>query len=449
MPGVGARYFFVLVSTLPLISRSGALARPWRRALALALLVAACAPPPPPEPPAPSPEAVLDSIRRADSLARAEAARRERARLDSIRVADSLARAAVERARADSIARVRAATLRVCSGGDVMLGSNLDTTWAVRASQRLGRRVNPFPDPEALLAPLRPLVEDADVILFNIEGAIGEGPAERKCRPGSTSCYAFRQPIAVADALARFAGRSTMVGNLNNNHAGDAGASGFAQTAAHLERAGVHTTGADTLASVVTAANGETVAMLGFGTSPGRPDGRDLRAVRRHVERAAAEHRRVIVTMHMGAEGASAQRTPDSTEIFLGSIDRGNLVAFARTATDAGADLVVGHGPHVMRAMEWHDDALVIYSLGNLLTYGPFTMSEPLNRGGVACATLDGEGSVLEAVLRATVQTPPGVVRPDPSGRAAQLVDSLGRLDFPMTGARLDREGRILKIPVP
>lgn len=439
-----------MVSKLPFTSPAGVARRVLRRALALTLLVAACAPPPPPpEPPAPSPEAVLDSIRRADSLARAEAARAERARLDSIRVADSLARAALERARADSIARVRAATLRVCSGGDVMLGSNLDTTWALRASQRLGRRVNPFPDPDGLLAPLRPLVEDADVILFNIEGAIGEGPAERKCRPGSTSCYAFRQPIAVADALARFAGEKTMVGNLNNNHAGDAGASGFAQTAAHLERAGVHTTGADSIASIVTAANGETVAILGFGTSPGRPDGRDLAAVRRHVERAAAEHRRVIVTMHMGAEGASAQRTPDSTEIFLGTIDRGNLVAFAKTATDAGADLVVGHGPHVMRAMEWHGDALAIYSLGNLLTYGPFTLSEPLNRGGIACATLDGEGAVLEAVLRSTMQTPPGVVRADPSHRAAVLVDSLGRLDFPITGARLDSEGRVIKIPVP
>ena len=430
-------------------SRALSPGRASRAALVLTLVAAACAPPAPPAPPAPSPVVIRDSVDRADSLARAEAARRAQALRDSIRLADSLARAAIERARADSIARIRAATLRVCSGGDVMLGSNLDSTWAVRASQRLGRRVSAFPDPAALLAPLRPLVEDADVILFNIEGAIGEGPAERKCRPGSTSCYAFRQPIAVADALARFAGTATMVGNLNNNHAGDAGASGFVQTASHLERAGVRTTGADSIASVVTAASGATVAILGFGTSPGRPDGRDLGAVRRYVARAAAVHPRVIVTMHMGAEGAAAQRTPDATEIFLGNIDRGNLVAFARTATEAGADLVVGHGPHVMRAMEWHGDALVIYSLGNLVTYGPFTMSEPLNRGGIACATLDGEGAVLDAVLRSTVQTPPGVVRPDPGARAAMLVDSLSRLDFPRTGVRVERDGRILRVPMP
>jgi len=411
------------------------------RALAVAMVVgAACAPVPPPEPaPTPDPQAVLDSIRRADSLARAAA---ERARLDSIARADSIAREVLERARLDSIARVRAARLRICGGGDVLLGTNLDTTWAVR------RGVAPFPEPDALLEPLGPLVADADVILFNIEGAIGEGPAPPKCRPGSTSCYAFRQQPAVADALARFAGDRRMVGNVANNHARDAGAQGLVETMRHLERAGVQVTGYDSLATVVTAANGESVAILGFSTSGG-PDPRDLAAVHRHVARAAAEHQRVVVTMHMGAEGASAQRTPDTTEIFLGSIDRGNMVAFAHTAIDAGGDLVVGHGPHVMRAIEWRDDALAIYSLGNLLTYGPFTMSEPLNRGGIACATLDGEGSVLEAALRSTVQRPPGIARPDPTHRAAALVDSLGRLDFPLTGARLGANGEILKVPVP
>ncbi|HUF27214.1 MAG TPA: CapA family protein [Gemmatimonadaceae bacterium] len=411
-----------------------------------AAVVAACAPTPAPPPPAPSPEAVRDSIRRADSLARAEV---ERARLDSIRRAEEMAREAAERARLDSIARVRAAQLRVCGGGDVMLGSNLDTTWATRASQRFGRRVAAFPDPDVLLAPLRPLVEDADVILFNVEGAIGEGPAPPKCRPGSTQCYAFRQPVAAADALARFAGEAAMVGNLANNHSRDAGEAGFVQTRRHLERAGVHVTGGDTLPTIVTARNGEAVAILGFHTAETAPDARDLDAVRRHVSRAAAEHRRVVVTMHIGAEGARAQRTGDSTEMFLGTIDRGNPVAFARAATESGADLVIGHGPHVLRAMEWHGEALVIYSLGNLLTYGPFTLSEPNNRGAVVCATLDGEGWVLEAALRSTVQVPPGIVRPDPGAHAAALIDSLTALDFPETGARVRADGAIVRIPVP
>jgi hypothetical protein len=96
---------------------------------------------------------------------------------------------------------------------------------------------------------------------------------------------------------------------------------------------------------------------------------------------------------------------------------------------DAGADLVVGHGPHVMRAAEWRGGALVLYSLGNLLTYGPFSFAEPMNRGAIACAVLEADGRVTDAVLRSTVQRPPGIVAADPTARSAVLVDSLSRLD--------------------
>jgi hypothetical protein len=125
-------------------------------------------------------------------------------------------------------------------------------------------------------------------------------------------------------------------------------------------------------------------------------------------------------------------------------MDRGNPVAFADAAVRGGAALVIGHGPHVMRAVEWRErGALIAYSLGNLLTYGPFRMREPANRGAVLCTTLDQLGRPGDAELRPTMQLAPGVLRTDPSARAATLVDSLGRLDFPMTGARAGRGGRL------
>ena len=322
--------------------------------------------------------------------------------------------------------------VRVCAGGDVTLGTNLGPYAMVPA------------DPDALLAPLRPLVRDADILLLNVEGAIGEGPAERKCGPKSTQCFAFRQPSATAGALRRLGFPAEVVGNLANNHARDAGEAGLIQTARHLAAARVHVTGADALPTVVATSTGDTVAFLGFSTSGG-PDPRDLNGVRFAVRRAAARYPRVVVTMHMGAEGSGAQRTPNRTEMFLGSINRGNMVAFAHTAVDAGADLVIGHGPHVMRAMEWRGDALIVYSLGNLVTYGPFSFGEPKNRGGIACATLDDEGRVIDAVLRSTRQRKPGLVQRDWSGRAAVLVDSLGRLDFPESAARVRADGAVLR----
>jgi hypothetical protein len=338
--------------------------------------------------------------------------------------------------------------VRICAGGDVLLGNNLDTAWAQRAASRLGQAVDPAPDPDSLLAPLRPLVADADVVLLNIEGAIGEGVAPSKCRPGSTRCYAFRQPVSTAAAIRRLLPDGEVVGNVANNHAMDAGREGFAASGAHLRNARVHVTGADSIPTVVVTAMNDTVVFLGFATAQAGPDPRDLDAVRRYVSGAAARYSRVVVTAHIGAEGRAAQRTMNGTEEYAGE-DRGNPVAFARAAVDAGASVVIGHGPHVMRAAEWYNGALVLYSLGNLLTYGPFNLSEPLNRGAVACAALDEDGAVVEAVLRSTWQAPPGVVSPDRSGRAAMLVDSLSRLDFPTTAPAITRDGRVLPRSAP
>jgi poly-gamma-glutamate capsule biosynthesis protein CapA/YwtB (metallophosphatase superfamily) len=293
-----------------------------------------------------------------------------------------------------------------------------------------------------LLAPLRPLVAGADILLLNVEGAIGEGPAPEKCRPGATGCYAFRQPVEAAAALAGLGAPGRLVGNVANNHALDAGRAGFEATVAHLRQAGAQVTGTDTLAALVATGAGDTIAVLGFSTFQAGPDARDLDAVRRHVARAFARYRRVVVSVHMGAEGVSAQRTPDANERYLGE-ERGNPVAFAHAALESGAALVVGHGPHVLRAAEWRGDALVLYSLGNLVTYGPFNLREPLNRGAIACTAIDEAGRIAEAWLRSTYQSAPGQVVSDPTGRGAALVDSLSRLDFPETGASFAPDGSI------
>lgn len=337
----------------------------------------------------------------------------------------------------------RSGVIRVCGGGDVTLGNNLDPAWAARAARNLVDRWGRSADPDSLLAPLAPLVADADIVLLNVESAIGEGSFTRKCGPGSTSCFAFRSPLAAAAALRAVAPDASVVGNIANNHARDAGPAGFVATRRHLERAGVAVTGADTMATPVVTAAGDTVAFLGFYTSAESPDARDLSAVRRHVARARRRWPIVIVNTHMGAEGIAAQRTRDAKEIFLGRIDRGNPVAFARTAIEAGASVVFGHGPHVLRAAEWRGDRIAFHSLGNLLTYGPFSNGEPISRGAVACVVLGPDGGVREAAVRSTQQLAPGVLVADSRHRAAFLIDSLGRLDFPTTGVRLDPKGRV------
>jgi len=334
------------------------------------------------------------------------------------------------------------APLRVCAGGDVTLGTNLDPAWARPAADTLRRSYGISPDPDSIAPALKPFLAGADLILLNIEGAIGSGPAPRKCGPRSTACFAFRQPPNAAGALRRLADSSVaIVGNVANNHAHDAGPPGRDTTVARLEAVGIRVTGVDTMATPVALASGDTVGVLGFYTDSATPDARDLRAVRRHVARAAEQFGVVIVTMHLGAEGPSAQRTKNATERFLTKINRGNPVGFADAAFLGGATLVVGHGPHVLRAAEWRGDRLAFYSLGNLLTYGPFKLREPTNRGAVACATIDSARFVSRAELRPTMQIWPGVLQSDSTKRAWTLIDSLSALDFPRTGVTVDTAG--------
>ena len=338
-------------------------------------------------------------------------------------------------------------TVRVCMGGDVSLGTNLDTTWVDRAAKWMRHRPAALPEPSHLLAPLVPMLNGAgaDLVLVNLEGAIGDSAVgadtTAKCTGATARCYALRMPTSAASALRHLRDSGEVVANVANNHSRDAGISGLTHTLAALERAGVHVTGADTMATPVVTARGDTVAFLGFGSS-GEPDARNLAAVRRHVSRAAARYPRLVVTMHLGAEGAKAQRTRDTMETFLDE-RRGNPVAFAHAAVDAGATLVVGHGPHVVRAIEWRNGALIAYSLGNLVTYGPFALDNPLDRGALLCATMDRHGAVSGVRLISTRQRAPGLVRADPRARAAVLADSLSKLDFPKTGARLVVEATV------
>jgi hypothetical protein len=339
--------------------------------------------------------------------------------------------------------RPLSAPFHLCAGGDVTLGTNLDATWARYAADTLWRNYGLSSEPDTLARALRPFFAGADVVLLNVEGAIGTGPVEPKCGPRSTNCFAFRQPTSAAAALRRLADSGVaVVGNIANNHSRDAGDDGRDTTVVYLAAAGVYVTGRDTMATPVPLPSGDTIGVLGFYTDSTAPDARDLAAVRRHVARAVDAYGTVVVTMHLGAEGVTAQRTRNANERFLQS-DRGNPVGFANAAFAGGATLVVGHGPHVLRAAEWRGNRLVLYSLGNLLTYGPFRLREPTNRGAVACATIDGPGHVSRAELRPTIQRWTGVLEPDSTRRAFTLIDSLSRLDFPTSGVRVDAAGEL------
>jgi hypothetical protein len=133
---------------------------------------------------------------------------------------------------------------------------------------------------------------------------------------------------------------------------------------------------------------------------------------------------------------------PTGEERFYGE-NRGDLRKFTHLAVDSGADLVIGHGPHVLRGMEIYRDRLIAYSLGNFATYGRFNLTGAMGVGAVLEAVLDREGRLVSGRILPTRQVGEGVPEKDPAGSALKYVRMLSAEDFPETGVLVDAEGAI------
>ncbi|WP_320672163.1 CapA family protein [Patulibacter defluvii] len=279
-----------------------------------------------------------------------------------------------------------------------------------------------------------------DLVLGNLEGTFGTGGAT-KC-PATTksaTCFAFQAPPQNAAAL-RAAGFDLV--SLANNHAWDAGGAGMAQTTRALDAAGVRYNGRPGEITLLRT-RGRTVAVVGFAAYPWASPINDPAAIRSFVGEAAAKADTVVVTFHAGAEGAGAQRTPAGMETAYGE-QRGDVRAFARTAIDAGADLVLGAGPHVLRGMEVYRDRLIAYSLGNFAGYDNFSVHGPMALSGILRVRLAPDGRAIGGRLVPLRLVGKGLPEPDPARIAIDRVASLSAADFGAAAVPIDPEGRLL-----
>ena len=288
----------------------------------------------------------------------------------------------------------------------------------------------------SLFSQVTPLLT-GDVVFGNLEGTLTTRGAS-KCGAGSANCFAFRSPPSYVANLTR-AGYTVM--NLANNHGYDFGDVGVSDTVAALRRAKLAETGRPGRYAVLDV-DGTKVAVLGFTTYRWGNRMENLPAVRRLVAKAASEADLVIVSMHAGAEGRDATHVRPGTEYFLGE-NRGNVKAFSRAAIDAGADLVVGHGPHVLRGMEFYKGHLIAYSVGNFVGYNTFSLGGVRSITGVVQATLKPDGTWVKGTLVPTQLVDPGYAAPDPAERAHGIVRDLSKADFGARAAQISRQGAI------
>lgn len=318
----------------------------------------------------------------------------------------------------------------IAAVGDLMLG----TTFPDETGGFL-----PPDDGAHFLDEVAPLLRAADLAFGNLEGPLAEGGVSEKCAaapPGR--CWAFRVPTRYG-AYLRDAGFDLL--SLANNHILDFGEEGRDSTVAVLDGLGIAHAGPIGEVARRTV-RGHRVAMLAFATSWGANDLRDLEAARALVAEAAREADLVIVSMHGGAEGAGYQRVPYGSEPFLGE-DRGDLRAFAHAVVDAGADLVLGHGPHVVRGMEVYRGRLVAYSLGNFATYAAMNLAGPNGLTLVLEARLAPDGAFLGGRIHPVKQERPGGPRRDPDAAIVPLVRQLSQDDFGEGAVRVADDGSL------
>ena len=219
-----------------------------------------------------------------------------------------------------------------------------------------------FDSPEDLarypLERIAPVLRSADIAFANLET-----PLSDRARHNG----AFRTPTAFADGL-RWAGIDVV--STANNHALDAEGDGLADTKEALWRAGVGAVGTgmdleDARRPFIIERNGIRVGFLGYSqfvnggasnfAQPNRPGVAPLDPflIEEDIRRLRDQVDYVVLSFHWNIEN-SQETHPKARE-------------FAHRMVDAGADIILGHHPHVPRGVETYKGKVIFYSFGNLI----------------------------------------------------------------------------------
>lgn len=320
-------------------------------------------------------------------------------------------------------------SLTVAAAGDTMLGSDL----------RRGDRGLAPGNGEGIFADVVDVFSAVDVAFVNLEGTLADGLPSTKCGPNSSNCYAFRTPTRYTAALT--AGSIDVVSNANN-HSMDLGPAGMDATLSALDAAQI--AHASRYGDVAMLSRGElTIAVVAAHSGSCCINVNRLQEVQGAIVAADAQADLVIFSFHGGAEGSGARHVPGQTEIAWGE-RRGDVKALAHAAVDAGADLVIGHGPHVLRAMEVYRGRLIAYSMGNFVGYRQFgTRGGHGGTSAIVTVDLAANGVLRGAQIHPMLLDGEGVPHPDPNGAAIQSIQELSDADFPDSGVHIAPDGTI------
>lgn len=265
------------------------------------------------------------------------------------------------------------------------------------------------------------------LVFGNLEGVLTDSNFTSKKCADSSKCYAFKIPENYGLALSSI-GFNLM--SIANNHIADFGIGGINCTVNCLKRSNIHYAGVSSHPAEVFLWQGMRIGFTAFSFGP---DCMNLNDSLKAIQVLAELHSFcdiIIVSMHSGAEGNAFTHVTKQTENYLDE-NRGNSFSFAHLCIDHGADLVLGHGPHVPRALEIYKDRLIAYSLGNFSTYKRFNLKKNNKIAPLLKVKLSSDGAINSAEIFSFVQKGEGITKPDFWNRAKRRMLTLSKQDFP------------------
>ncbi|MFH0873832.1 MAG: CapA family protein [Candidatus Komeilibacteria bacterium] len=279
------------------------------------------------------------------------------------------------------LAQPKDETITLLAVGDIMLSRNVAATL---------KKENDLHYP---FSSLQPLISRADIAFGNLESPITPGPVIQ------TGSFTFHADPGIEQSLA-WAGFDVL--SLANNHFPNYGAKGIADTRNLLDQAGIRYTGAganieQALTPAIREVCGKKFGFLAFNDGDVVPTAygatkknagtalMNVDTLKQAVTSLRPQVDYVIVSMHSGTEYSAV---PNQRQI-----------DFAHAAIDNGADLVIGHHPHVVQSIEKYQGKYILYSLGNFIFDQMF--STETRQGLMAEISFDDQG-VNDIVLLPT-----------------------------------------------
>jgi len=236
---------------------------------------------------------------------------------------------------------------------------------------------------------IRGIVSNQDLAFFNMECPVVDSldgfPINKR--------YSFRAEPEYIKGL-KYAGFN--IASVANNHTIDYGKSGFLKTIELLNQDSIFTLGGginqnEAFKPLLIEKNGETFAFFGmlefllegitFNENKPYPAYGQIDRLCESIKNLNSDIDNIIVSFHWGKESSL--------------IPTSRQVEYAHMVIDAGADLVLGHHPHVLQSIETYHDKLILYSLGNFV----FDNTEKLQKQSVIFQCKFMNGQIFEPEL--------------------------------------------------